>query len=139
VTRRSQTGILIFINRSPISWYSKRQNTVETSTFGSEFVALRTAVEQIQSLRLKLRWLGIELTGPANIFGDNDSVIKSGQQPEVTLSKKHNGIAYHKCREAVASEMVRMAYEPTETNLADLLTKPLVYNTRTRLLDCFMY
>jgi len=40
VTRRSQTGILIFVNKAPIVWYSKRQNTVESSTFGSEFVAL---------------------------------------------------------------------------------------------------
>ena len=47
VTRRSQTGIIIFVNRAPIIWFSKRQNTVETSTFGSEFVAARIAVELI--------------------------------------------------------------------------------------------
>jgi hypothetical protein len=46
------------VNKAPISWYSKRQNTVESSTFGSEFVAMKTAVEQIQALRLKLRWMG---------------------------------------------------------------------------------
>jgi len=40
VTRRSHTGILIFLNRAPIMWFSKRQNTVETSTFGSEFLAM---------------------------------------------------------------------------------------------------
>jgi hypothetical protein len=39
-TRRSHSGIIIFLNKSPILWYSKRQNTVESSTFGSEFVAL---------------------------------------------------------------------------------------------------
>ena len=38
--RRSQTGILIFLNRAPIHWYSKYQNTVESSTFGSEFIAM---------------------------------------------------------------------------------------------------
>jgi hypothetical protein len=46
------------VNKAPISWYSKWQNTVESSTFGSEFVAMKTAVEQIQALRLKLRWMG---------------------------------------------------------------------------------
>jgi hypothetical protein len=51
VTRRSQTGILIFVMKSPIVWYSKRQNTVETSTFGSEFVAMRQATELIEALR----------------------------------------------------------------------------------------
>jgi hypothetical protein len=45
ITRRSHTFIIIFVNRAPIIWYSKQQNTVETSTFGSEFVAARIAVE----------------------------------------------------------------------------------------------
>jgi hypothetical protein len=50
VTRRSRTGVLIYINCSPIMWFSKRQNSVETSTFGSEFVALKIATEMIQGL-----------------------------------------------------------------------------------------
>jgi hypothetical protein len=138
-TRKSQTGILIFVNKAPISWYSKRQNTVESSTFGSEFVAMKTAVEQIQALRLKLRWMGVPLEGPANIFCDNLSVVRSSTQPECTLSKKHNGIAYHKAREAVAGGWIRIAYESTKTNLADLLTKPLAAQRRGELLDMFMH
>ena len=51
VTRRSQTGILLYLNSAPIIWYSKRQNTVESLTFGSEFVSLRVASELIISLR----------------------------------------------------------------------------------------
>ena len=58
VTRRMQTGILIFLNRAPIVWYSKRQNTVETSTFGSEFIAMRSAVEHIEALRYSCACLG---------------------------------------------------------------------------------
>jgi hypothetical protein len=45
ITRRSHTGILIFLNRAPILWYSKNQNTIESSTFGSEFVVTKIAVE----------------------------------------------------------------------------------------------
>jgi hypothetical protein len=48
VTRRSRTGVLIYLNRAPIMWFSKRQNSVETSSFGSEFVALKIATEMIQ-------------------------------------------------------------------------------------------
>ena len=33
LTRRSITGILLFINNTHIKWYSKRQNTVESSTY----------------------------------------------------------------------------------------------------------
>jgi hypothetical protein len=50
-TRRSQTGILIFCNKAPIIWFSKRQNTVELSTFGSEFQAMNNAIELVEALR----------------------------------------------------------------------------------------
>ena len=139
VTRRSQTGILIFLNRAPIAWYSKRQNTVESSTFGSEYIAMKTAVEMLQALRYKLRWFGVPIDGPVNVFGDNESVINSSQKPEATLSKKHNSIAYHKTREAVASGMIRVAYVNTLLNLADVLTKPLPKARRDALIDLFMY
>jgi hypothetical protein len=65
VTQRSRTGILLFVQNSPIQRLSKRQNTVETSTFGSEFVALQTARDMIISMRYKLRMFGVPLNGPA--------------------------------------------------------------------------
>ena len=106
VTRRSQTGILIFLNRAPIVWYSKRQNTIETSTFGSEFIALRMAVEHIEVLHYKLRMFGIPIEGPTNVFCDNETVFKNMTIPESTLKKKHNSICYHCCREAVTTRFM---------------------------------
>jgi hypothetical protein len=96
-------------------------------------------MEQIQPSRLKLCWMGIPLDGPANIFCDNLSVVKSSTQPECTLSKKHNGIAYHKIWEAVAGGWIRIAYQPTKTNLAGLLTKPLSAQQCGQLLECFLH
>ena len=125
VTRRSHTGILLYVQNSPVTWFSKQQNTVEASTFGSEFVAMKTAIEQIESLRYKLRMMGIPLPGPASVFCDNESVFKSSTFPESVLKKKHNSIAYHRTREAQAAGTVRIAWEPGETNLADVLTKLL--------------
>jgi hypothetical protein len=123
VTRRSHTGVLIFINKAPILWYSKRQNTVETSTFGSEFVAAKIAVELIEGLRYKLRMMGIEIQGATNLFCDNDAVVKSATKPESTLKKRHNAIAYHRVRESQAAEVIRVCFEDGATNLADFLTK----------------
>jgi hypothetical protein len=105
-TRRSHTGILIFINMAPIIWYSKRQNTVESSTFGSEFVALRTAVELIIGLRYKLRMFGIHIDGPTNVFCDNQGVVYNSTSPESILAKKHNSICYHRVREAAAAGVI---------------------------------
>ena len=139
VTRRSHTGILIFVNNAPILFYSKRQNTVETSTFGSELVAMRIAKEMIVGLRYKLRMFGVPIDGPANVYCDNQGVVKNTSLPESTLSKKHNAINYHAVREACAAGIIRVAKEPTETNLADLFTKPLSRLHRERLLACIVW
>ena len=74
VPRCFQTGTILFGNSAPLLWYSKRQNTVESSTFGSEFVALQIATELITSFWYKLRMFGIPLDGPTNVFCDNEAV-----------------------------------------------------------------
>jgi hypothetical protein len=139
VTRRSQSGILLFVNRAPIIWYSKRQNSVEDATFGSEFVALRQAKNMIVALRYKLRSFGVEIDGPTNVFCDNEAVTKNVRTPESTLNKKSLSICYHAVREAVAAGVIRVAWEDTNTNLADLLTKTLPRVKRETLMDYFMF
>ena len=125
VTRRSHTGVLIFVNRAPILWFSKRQNTVESSTFGSEFVAMRIAIEMIEGLRYKLRMMGVAIQGACNVFCDNNAVVLNTSVPESMLKKKHAAINYHRAREAIAAGIIRIAKEDTATNIADLLTKCL--------------
>ena len=139
VTRRSQTGILIYLNMAPIFWYSKKQNTIESSTFSSEFVALRIAAEKIISLRYKLRMFGVPLEGPANVFCDNEAVYKNSSMAASTLKKKHNSIAYHKTRECVASGVMKVFKEDSESNLADILTKSLGKNKRVYLRSRIMF
>ena len=139
VTRRSHSGILIWVNNAPIIFYSKRQNTVESSTFGSELVAMRIAKELIVALRYKLRMFGVPIEGPTNVYCNNQGVVKNTSLPESTLSKKHNAINYHICREAVAAGIMRVAKEPTETNLSDLFTKALSRSRRTELLSCIVW
>ena len=139
VNRRSWMGILIFVNRAPVQWLSKRTNTVEASTFGAEIVALRHAVDMIMALRYKLRMFGVPLEGATNVFCDNEAVTKNVSDPTSTLSKKHHAINYHRCREAVAADIVRVAYESTKTNLSDTYTKILSGHERDKKLDKYMY
>jgi hypothetical protein len=124
-TRRSHTGIPIFIHKAPILSYSKRQNTVEASTFGSEFIAMKTAIEQVEVMRYKLRMMGIPITGPTSVYGDNEAVFKNSAFPESVIKKKHNAIAYHRMGVAQAAGTARIAWESGETNVADILTKLL--------------
>ena len=138
-TRISMTGILIFCNRDPIICHSKRQNGVETSTFGSEFTAMNNSVDLIAALQYKLRMFGVPIDGSTEIFCDNEAVYKSASTPESQLRKKHHSISYHKRREAMASGACRMAREDTDANLSELFTKVLPQPGRGLLLDSFTY
>jgi hypothetical protein len=84
---------------------------------------MKRAVELIEALWYKLRMFGIPIAGPANVYCDNDSVVNNTRRPESTLKKKHNAIAYHRVREAVATGAIWIAWEDGKTNLADILTK----------------
>jgi hypothetical protein len=139
VTRRSQTGVLIFCCRAPILSCGKRQNLVETSTYGSELVAMRQAIDLVKSLRHKLRMFGVPIDGPTDIFCDNESVFKNVSRPESVLLKKQHSMSCHSAREAVASGVVRVAKEGTATNLSDLFTKMLNRIKREGLLGKFMH
>jgi hypothetical protein len=77
VDGKSVTGIMHIFNKTLMDWFSKKQATVETATYGSEFVAARTAMEQIIDLRNVLRYLGVAVKGSTMMFGDNESVVNS--------------------------------------------------------------
>ena len=69
--------------------------------------------------------MGIEVSEPAYIYGDNKSVLSNASVPESVLRKKSNSIVYNFVREGSASDEWRVAYVNTHENVADLLTKPL--------------
>ena len=136
ITRRSRTGVLIMVNKAPIMWHSKRQNTVEASTYGSELVAMRLAVEMVKALKYKLRMFGIEiLDDETKVFGDNNAVIINTSVPESTLKKKHHSINYNYVRESVAAGIVLIYKVDTGSNLADLFTKLLDQVTRKNVVQ----
>ena len=87
VTRQSRTGALIFVNRAPILWYSKKQTTIETSTFGSEFQALKVGMKLLLGRRYKIRMMGILLEGYVHVKVDNMSVVKNLSVQESQLKK----------------------------------------------------
>ena len=147
VTQRSHTGVIIFVNMAPVIWYSKRQNTVETSTFGSEFIALCIATELTEALRYKLQMFGIAISGPARVLCDNKSVIDSSSYEESRLKKKHYSIAYHRMREAVAAKVILIqALAPTAracdlllyNDLSNIYFPLFIFHTHIKILELFL-
>ena len=96
-----------------------------SSTHGSELIAGHIAVDHVVGLLNNLQWLGVPIQGPAILFGDNEAMVKNVSLPSSSLKKRHNSIACHHCREAIAAGVVSMVHCPTSFNVADALTKPL--------------
>ena len=124
---RSVTHILHFINKTPIDWYSKKQNTVETATYGSEFVASHICVEQIMDLRLTLHYLGVPIHEKSYMFGDNKSVVDSSSNPNAKLHKRHTMLSFHRVREAIAYGVCKFFHIDGKYNPADILSKHWSY------------
>jgi hypothetical protein len=131
-------AILHFLNQTPMDWYSKKQATVETATFGSEFISARTTIDQIVDLQTTLHYLGIPIREKSYVFGDNKSVIDALLTPHAKLHKRHNALSFHHVREAVASKYVTIFHLPGKYNPADILSKhwayALVWQTMNALL-----
>ena len=120
-TRRSITGIIVCLGRTPIHWISKRQGAIASSTYQAEFSAMRTAVEESVALRYTLRCFGVPVTKPTMLLGDNLGVVQSACIEEALLK----AIAYHTVREAVAANCCLPCKIPGKENVADILTKQL--------------
>ena len=122
-TGKAVTAVLHFLNQTPIDAYTKRQSTVETVTYGSEFVAARTAVDQIIDIRTTLRYLGVPIRNKSYMFGDNRSVVTSSTIPNSTISKRHHLASYHQVREAIAAKFISFHWKDGKSNPADILSK----------------
>ena len=132
VTRRSRTGFMIFLNSSLVYFSSKKQLSVESSSFGSEFVAMKQCCEYVRGLRYKLRMMGIPCDQPTYIVGNNQSVLSNSSIPELALKKKSQSIAYFFVREGSARDEWRVAYVKSSLNEADLLTKQLPHGEKRK-------
>ena len=71
------------IGHTPIYWQSKRQASVQTATFGAEFISLKRAIAEAITIRYYLKSMGVKVTKPTVIYGDNMSSIKRQLNPEV--------------------------------------------------------
>jgi len=122
-TGRAVTGIIHFLNGTPVDWYSKHQNTVKTATYGSKFVAAWIATNQIIDLRMTLRYLGVPVVEKSYLLGDNQSVVTSSTIPHSSLNKQHNALLYHRVCEAIASKILAFFHIDGKTNPSDVLSK----------------
>ncbi len=128
-----------FLNMLLINWLSQKQPTIESSVFGTEFVAMKLGVEALLGIRYKLRMMGVSVAGPTYVYGDNMSVIHNTQQPESTLKKKILSICYHAVRKAVAMGEILTSHVRTKNNFSDFMTKVTYGQKRRHLLGSVLF
>lgn len=124
-TRRSITGMIAFIGSTPVTWASKRQGAIATSTYTAELCAGRTAAEEAISIRYMLRSLGVPVTTRTLLLGDNLGSLQSTSNPGSECHKKHSMVNYHCVRECCASGIIQLAKVDTKLNLSDGFTKAI--------------
>jgi hypothetical protein len=84
---------------------------------------MKNKIKMLRELRYKICMMGIPLSGPTYIYGDNKSQVTNSSRPELTLKKKCNLICYHAIRESVAMGETLLTHIRSGENLADFLTK----------------
>ncbi len=129
--RKSTSGYLFLIAGGPVSWRSKKQDTVALSTAEAEYVALSIVSQECVWLRRLNSELKNEPQGPTTILEDNQSCIAMAKNPQFHGRTKHVNIKQHYIREQVHSKTVELKYCPTQDMVADMLTKglpPVTFN-----------
>ena len=101
-------------------WISKRQGAVATSTYVAEFMALRHGTEEIMHIRYMLCCLGVPVTKPSNIFGDNLGIIQNATNVDAELT-----ISLHAVREAIAAGILIPYLIKGKNNISDIMTKQI--------------
>jgi len=122
--RRSTTGFIFPLSGGPISWASKRQSTVATSTAEAEYAAAAMETKEALWLRKLLLALGVD-SGAVPMGEDNKSCLALVNNPEATGRTKHVDVAYHMVRDYEARGDVAFYFLPSAEMPADGLTKPL--------------
>jgi len=127
-TRRSTTGSIWIFNGTPISWNSKRQDLVTTSSTEAELVALDFVLKEGIWIRNLLQEIGVIESGPIKILVDNQSTIKIVKGSRITQRTKHIDVKYMFSREMMSSNKLNVEYIESKWNMADCLTKPLPHD-----------
>ncbi|MCO5604449.1 hypothetical protein L7F22_058615 [Adiantum nelumboides] len=124
-TRVSTSGFCFMLGSSCISWLSKKQPTVATSSCETEYRAVFTATVECVWLRRLMTDLGVGQDTANTIYIDSQSTLAVARNPVFHARTKHIEVDYHYVRERLLAGEISLAYVPTQDNLADLFTKAL--------------
>jgi len=125
VTRRSMSGYVVRMGENAISWKCKKQSLVATSTMESELVALAETTKEILWTKHILEELKVENETVPLVYCDNQAAMQVASHPTNHDKSKHIDIKNLFMRDYVERGDIKIQYVSTNSNLADLFTKPV--------------
>ncbi|KAM1010062.1 hypothetical protein TB1_044704 [Malus domestica] len=123
--RRSTIGLVMFLGPNPISWSSKKQNTVSRSSTEAEYRALSSTSAEIDWITQILHFMHIDVPCPTTLYCDNLSAIALAYNPIMHQRTKHIEVDVHFVRERVAKKLLQVQFVSSTEQFADILTKGL--------------
>ncbi|KAM1225391.1 hypothetical protein ACFX2G_045116 [Malus domestica] len=123
--RRSTTGLVVFLGTNPISWSSKKQQTVSRSSTEAEYRALSSTAAELDWIQQLLAFLKVSVRFTHVLFCDNLSAIALSFNPVQHPRTKHIEIDVHFVRERVARNQLIVQFVSSQEQFADILTKGL--------------
>ena len=127
VDEKAVTGFLHLLNKTPIHSHGKKQGSAETATFGAEFSAAKTCMEQVVDLRCVLRHLGVNLGEVSCVFGDNEAMMDCAKHPDARINKRHTILSFHCVGGSAARGFLAMNHITSGGNAADIVSKHLTH------------
>ena len=137
--RKSTSGFIFFINGGAVSWKSRTQKCVAQSSAEAEHIASSETAKEAVWLRSLISTVkGREIEEPTMLNVDNQAAISIIKNPVCSSRTKHIELRYHLVRDYYERKIISVQHVPTESNAADLLTKPLPRIAHCRLRDLIM-
>jgi hypothetical protein len=132
-TARSRYGYILMYNGCLVTWASRMQTEVASSTTESEYIGLSQSLRQVILLinlakEFKERGLLLFSNPPkihCKLFEDNCGAIKISNVPKMRPRTKHINVKYHHYRDYVETEDISINKIDTADQPADMLTKPV--------------
>ena len=125
-SRKSTSGYVFKFCGGAISWSSRKQTVVATSTCEAEYIALCEACKEATWLRQVVADVLGLVSDPTITMGcDNAGTISFAQNESINRRNKHVDVKYHYVRDAIKRGTVTLIHCPTTSMPADILTKPL--------------
>ncbi|KXJ68187.1 hypothetical protein RP20_CCG005158 [Aedes albopictus] len=123
--RKSTSGFAYQLGGATVSWGSRKQCCVSTSTMEAEYIALSEAGQEAVWLRRLLSELGEKQLNPTVVNEDNRSCMDFVSQDRQNKRSKHIDTKYFHAKDLCSSGVIMLKSCPTQSMIADVFTKPL--------------